>query len=206
MKKFFSVVPLQPKGFLKSVHYVAEGNSKLDMEGETCFPIMTAINGYAEPGEEFRVIAVQTESDAVRHNGQVMREELDSLCNRKGLNCPHGVEMISIETDERVSAHVDTFQKLLDYVDDDDELFVCMTYGTKPLSTALMMAMQYAYRIKDNASISCIVYGLMDRNVAPNVHKVYDMTALIQLDEIVRILAERGVTNPKEVIHGILEL
>lgn len=32
------------------------------------------------------------------------------------------------------------------------------------------------------------------------------MTALIQLDEIVRVLANRGVENPKETIDRILAI
>jgi len=142
-------------------------------------------------------------------NRQGKRSDLTSTPVESKLRSNETLGSETGESREQIRRYVRlTFlvKELLDYVDDDDELFVCMTYGTKPLSTALMMATQYAYRIKSNTSISCVVYGLLDRNVTPNVHKVYDMTALIQLDEIVRILAERGVTNPKEVIHSILEL
>jgi hypothetical protein len=72
-----------------------------------------------------------------------------------------------------------------------------------------MMAVQYAYRIKKNTSISCIVYGQIDRpGKDPETWsaKVYDMTTLVQLDEIVRVLADRGVANPKETIDSILSL
>ena len=36
--------------------------------------------------------------------------------------------------------------------------------------------------------------------------RVYDMTALVQLDEIVRMLADRGVEDPKAVIDSVLAL
>ena len=95
-------------------------------------------------------------------------------------------------------------------MEDDDELFACMTYGTKPLSQAIMMAVQYAYRIKNNTSISCIVYGSIDRSQSRNPEEwigyVYDETALVQLDEVVRILAARKVSNPQEIIRQILTL
>jgi len=32
------------------------------------------------------------------------------------------------------------------------------------------------------------------------------MTALVQMDEIVRVLADRGVKNPKELIDKIISL
>ena len=206
MKKFFTVVPLQGEGQLKSYQYDAVGNTRLQMNEATCFPILTAVNGHVEPGENFRVIAVMTNNEDCRRNAALFQTRLDQLCQTRGFCCPKGVELIPVEADERVAAHVATFQKLIDFVEDDDELFACMTYGTKPLSTAVMMAVQYAYRVKKNTSISCIVYGLVDRSVQPPRASVYDMTALIQLDEIVRVLADRGVKNPKETIDRILAL
>ena len=206
MKKFFSVIPLQKPDRLKPQLYRAVGNTRLQTEQATCFPILTAVNGYALPGEDFRMIAVVTDNKEGRHNLGLLQTELDRLRAEKGLVCSRGVETVFVPMDERVSTHVATFQKLIDLVDDDDELFACMTYGTKPLSTAVQMAVQYAYRVKRNASISCIVYGHIDWSEGEGKPCVYDMTALVRLDELVRVLADRGVTNPKETIDRILSL
>lgn len=209
MKKFFTVVPMQQKGDLTGYVYQARGNADLQMENATRFPILTSVNAYAVPGEDFRLIAVMPDLENERYNCGLLREELQKLCDAKGLTCSKGVEVVIISADEKVSSHVATFQTLLDYVDDEDELHICMTYGTKPLSTAVIMAAQYAYRVKKNASLSCVLYGKIvrpERDKATWYGEVYDMTALIQLDEIVRVLANRGVENPKETIDRILEL
>ena len=52
MKKFFTAIPLQqsPEG-LNSVAYQAVGNSRLQMESKTSFPILTTVNGYVQPGK-----------------------------------------------------------------------------------------------------------------------------------------------------------
>lgn len=205
MKKFFTVVPLQGPGKLIPYQYQAVGNTLLQMDAETSFPILAAVNGYVRPGEEFRLIAVMTDTEDGRRNRDALRQELERLCEKKGLVCPQ-IETVSVPADERVAAHVATFQKLIDLVGDDDELFACMTFGTKPLSTAVQMAVQYAYRVKRNASVSCIVYGQIDRTGGESKASVYDMTALIQLDELVRVLADRDVENPKETIDRILSL
>ena len=207
MKKFFTVMPLQVSGQLRRYVYQAEGNTMLQMAEMTAFPIVPAIHGYAVPGEDFRVIALMTKNS--EGNREALQDELEALCRCRGLVCRRGVEIIPVPSDEKVATHADTFQKLLEFVDDDDELFACMTFGTKPLSMALMMAVQYAYRVKRNASISCIVYGQIDRpNKDPETWTghVYDMTALVQLDEIVRVLADRGVADPKATINRILSL
>ena len=207
MKVFFTGVPLQGPGMLKRYVYEPVGNDKLLMEEETSFPILTAVNGYVEPGELFRVIAVCPDSEDGRRNLGLLRAELDSLCERKGCICQ---ELITVpgQDSERVSDHAAVFQRLISLTGEDDELFACMTFGTKPQSQVFLMAVQYAYRVKRNTSISCILYGQVDRSAGsdPNGWKarVYDETALLQLDEVVRILAERKVPDPKAVIDSIL--
>lgn len=205
MKKFFTVIPLQKAGGLNPHLYRAVGNTALQMERATCFPVLTAVSGYAMPGEDFRLIAVMTDTEDGRRNCGLLRAELEQLCAEKGLVC-QGIEIVPAPMDERVSTHVATFQKLIDLVEDDDELFACMTFGTKPLSTAVQMAVQYAYRVMRNTSISCIVYGQIDRTGGSEKAFVYDMTALVQMDEIVRVLAGRGVKDPKTMIDRILTL
>lgn len=207
MKKFFTAMPLQG---LKDLHrniYQAVDNTKLQLDCAVSFPILTAINGYAVSGEEIRVIAVATDNADVRHNLGVFQGELDALCQKNKVLCPNGVESILIPEDDRVKCQMSTFQKLIDFVDNDDELFLCMTFGTKPMSQVMMMAVQYAYRVKRNASISCVVYGgLIRQNGKVLGSRVYDMTALVQMDEIVRMLADRGVPDPKRAIDQILNL
>lgn len=206
MKKFFTSIPLQKKGGLAAYQYEAVGNEKLRMERATCFPILTAVQGYVEPGESFRLIAVSPETEDGRRNLEALRGELAALCEEKGLVCEKGVELVAAPENERVASHTGTFQRLIDYVEDEDELFACITFGTKPQSMALLMAVRYAYRVKKNTSLGCIVYGQVDRSVQPERPYVYDETALVQMDEIVRLLAERGVTNPKAVIDSLLQL
>ena len=208
MKKFFTVIPLQVPGQLRPYRYEPVGNARLGMEEETRFPILTAIHGYVQPGEPFQVIAVVADSEVGRANCQALRQELEALCEKYGLTCA-GVEEVTVPSDESVSAHAATFQKLIAYAEDEDELFACITFGTKPLSMAVRMAVQYAYRVKRNTSISCIVYGQIDRpsrEMSTWRAYVYDETALVRLDEIVRVLADRGVADPGTVIQRILSL
>lgn len=211
MKKFFTVVPLQAPNAptFKPYHYECVGNTKLQMDGETKFPIVTAINGYADEGEEIRVIAVVQDHDNPRENLKTLKSEVEGLCHQKGFCLPENdVEEVVIPYNQELSTYIDIFQTLINYTEDNDELFVCMTYGTKPISTAVTLAAQYAYRIRNNVSITCIVYGEIIRDLKNNPvgAKVYDMTALVQLDEIVHILADRKVEKPEEALKALLEV
>lgn len=207
MKKFFATVPLQKEEQLRRFVYAAQGNSRLSMDETTRFPIIPAINGYVAPGEAFRVIAVVQDNGDAKRNYGYLQEELHALCERNGLSYPErGVERVAGPADQCVSSNVDLFQALIDLIEDDDELFACVTYGTKPMSMALLTAVRYAYRLKRNTTVSCVVYGEVDRSGEDWKAKIYDETALVQLDEITRMLAERGVARPKESIEAILSL
>lgn len=206
MKKFIFATSLQPGAF-EAFHYRAVGNDLLEMpaEAKVHYPILTAVSGYVEEGEEFEVVEVITDTKATQKNHQIFVEELSALCACKKNRCKAHHEIV-IPDDERVTVQLDTFQKLIDKVADDDELFACLTYGSKPLVTAIKMAVQYAYRVLNNASIRCIVYGKIYWPASAGKADVVDMTALIQLDEIVRVLANQHLSNPKEVISRILSL
>lgn len=201
MKKFFTVVPLQLT--LKSYYYRPVGNERLDMKGETAFPILTVINGYLEPGEKSQLIVVLTDIESAHRNYARFLDELQQLCERKGLVQPEIKEII-VPLDDSVNAQIDLFQKLIEYTEEGDELFACITYGDKPISMMVRMAVQYAYRVMRNTTIDCIVYGQRDWNA--DTAAVYDETGLVRLDEIVRLMADQKIVNPKGILRDIFAL
>lgn len=207
MKKFLTRIPLQAEGNLKKLNYIAVDHEKLQMDSEVSFPILTAVNGYVKENEELEILAVVAESEAEENNYQKLCKEAEEICKKKNTG-KLTITKIMIKSDQSVLCQVESFQKLIDYIDDSDEVFVCMTFGTKPQSQVMMMAAQYAYRVKENVSIECVLYGDVDRSagVGNEVGRVYNMTALVQIDEAVRILAERKVQNPKKILEQILAL
>ena len=209
MKKLITVIPLQVQGQLRRYHYQAVDNSRLQMDGPTSFPILAAVNGYVQPGEKFRLLAIAADSEDGRRNCAVLQGELEELCRTKGCPCPQ-IETIPAPADEGVAAQIAAFQRLIACVEDDDELFVCVTYGTKLLSQVTLMAVQYAYQAKKNTSISCVVYGQIDRSGGQEPERwtarIYDETALLQLGEIVRVLVQRGTADPRAALDEILSL
>ena len=208
MKKFFTSVPLQVGDGLIAVRYEAADNSRLQMEEETCFPIMTAINAYVRPGEAFAVVAVIPDSDAGRTNFRRLGEEIKALCARKGCPLPR-IQELTYAEDQKVSAMADLFLKITEQTEDGDELYACMTFGTKPVSTALLLAVQYAYRAKKNVTIDGVVYGEIRRPDADRAGwtaMVYDETGLVQLSETIRLMAAAGAKNPVSFLREYLDV
>lgn len=65
------------------------------------------------------------------------------------------------------------------------------------------MVLNYAYRAKSNTKIGCITYGQIDFGTGEA--RIYDMTPLFYMDDIVTKVAGMHVKNPAEVIKKILE-
>lgn len=201
MKRFFMVTPQQPENGLKLQRYEASGNSLLSY-GETHFPIIPMMNGYVEPGDSIFIHTITYDSPHCVRNLEVLREEVACLAEERGF--AYGLESIEVPFEDSVQAVMRAFQLLIKRVEDDDELYACITFGSKPMPIMLTMALRYAYQIKTNASIECVVYGQIDHSKNPPTARIYDVTALIKLDEIVRILGEERISEPESFIGTVL--
>ena len=205
MKTFLMVTPQQPKGMLHSQHYESQGNSLLDFPGETHFPIIPLINGYSEVGEAIRVITVTYgEPSNCANNLEILRGELEDLEGAKDISI--SLDSVDVPFDDSVNALIHTYQLLIDYMSDDDMLYADITFGSKPTPLMLVMSMQYAYRLKENVSMECIVYGQKDWSGGAGVNRIYDVTALAKLDELVRVLADLRVAEPEAALRIIFGL
>ena len=203
MKVFITYSPQQER--LNPYHYEPQGNERLEY-GQTRFPIIPVINGYAVPGEPFRVILIVQEApdfEFCRKNAVTFHAELEALCAEKGLVCEE-VRELHVSFNDHVSSQLDTFQALIDAIEDGDDIHACITYGSKPASTTELMALRYARQLKKDTYISCIAYGQV--NFQLKKAKLYDETALVHLDDIIRVLAQTGAPNPGAVLKNIIEL
>ena len=208
MKKFIMVTPLLPiterEDSLHLSRYEPIGNDLLCFDRDTRFPLIPVINAYAQPGEEIRVIAVTPNKEASQVHFAQLAEELAQLQAEKGFVCA-GPEKISLTYAGDVNTQIELFQKLLPVFEDGDTLYGCLTYGNKPMPIAELMALEYAYRVLKDVRIGCLVYGELDHSVPVNPPmRIFDITALIQLDELVRMLAELKVPDPGTMLNGLL--
>ena len=215
MKKFFMITPLQPVGInsktgqpfdaLGCAVYTAVGNSKLQYDKATRFPLIPVIHGYAEKGEEIRVITVTPKSPQCEVHLQQLREEVAALQAEKGFLCK-GVESVSVKYSGDDETQIEILQKLLPLLEDNDLLYGCLTFGDKPMPIAEVMALYWAHKNKKNVSIDCLVYGQRDHNTAGEPMTIFDITAFIQAFAIVMMLGEQKVSDPIRVFGQVLSL
>lgn len=209
MKKFFTDSPLQSRsGDLLKLRYTAVDNERLQIEEKISFPILTAIHAYVKPGEAFEVIAVMADTPKGRENYAEFCKQTEEICLARGLEAPRMV-LIAYEEDQRVGKMAELLLRIADEMRDGDQLYACMTFGTKPVSTALLNAIQFGYRARENVTIDCVVYGEIVRP-SPGTDtwfgRVYDETGLLQLGETLRLMVEAGVREPGDAVRAFLAM
>lgn len=213
MKKFISTSPYQPKpgpdpnnpekineGLKKGI-YLAADNQLLYYDTLTSFPIIPTINGYVEEGEQIEVITIVSEYENAEYNYELLKDELETLSKKKGFT--YALKEIRIPYNNAIDTELELFSKLIDCTNDEDTLYACITYGSKPFPLIQIMALNYAYRIRKNVSIGCIVYGGVNHN--NKKMEIYDITSLLYIDETVRLMAEQKVENPTDLIKNLLK-
>lgn len=205
MKKILTIAPLQcvePGNLI----YDAVNNEKLQYNVPTCFPVLPLIHGYVEAGDTVEIFVLTTENHEIAaENYQTIECEVTSLCGEIGVSCV--VSKIGVPFDETVETHLDTFKTLIGKISDGDTVLADMTYGPKCLAIILMMAMNYGYRVCKDCAIECFVYGSIDfRDGHPCGRRIYDITSLFLMDQIVNELAKSGNRNPMKVIESILTM
>lgn len=203
MKKFVTYNPLQSGSNLKESVYSALGNDCLQMDYPVHFPVITMINGYVDKGEEIEVLLIgNRENDKYQSNLSVLREDLEKVKQKKPFE--YKLTAVDISEEELAIEHLKTYTRLLSHIHEGDDLYVCVTFGSKPTPIVEMMALTTAYRIKKNVSIGCIAYGRMIHETKTSF--VYDITPLFHMSQIVNELAEKRMENPEEIISNLLNL
>jgi len=209
IKLFITVISNQGERngerLLKAIKYPSFGNSKLGYEKEIRFPITSAINGYANKGDKIRIIAIKNadNKDAEYNYQYFFIKEIEEIVAEKEIDFDiNKIEIIEIPNTETIDTHLKLFVDIFSTIGDDTEIFACMTYGTKPIPIVLSMALHYAYAIRNNTLIKCIVYG----KLFPKPIEIFDTTPLFYMDAIVNTLSNIKPKDPDKAIKQMLGL
>lgn len=207
MKKFITFITQQDPLRLNKLHYEVD-NPLLEYE-LTAFPIIPVINAYLEKDDDFCILAITSKNKNAERNCETFEQEVHELCQKKGISYDKEkhFESISIPFDDSLGPQLNTFQQLISRIEDEDQLYACVTFGSKPSEIVELMTLRYARQIKKNVYIEYIVYGQVLEFEAGRAKrgKLHTLTALIHLDDIIRALADAGdVFDPEKVIETIL--
>lgn len=204
MKKFIAFAPQQPEGNLKKSIYTAQDNSRLQY-GETSFPIIPVMNGYLNAGDEFQLIVIVADYENTRRNAEHLKKEVEKLCREKEIayDFHKNWKELIVPFDDGLQAQLEMFQKIIQEFEDGDEIYACITYGSKPAEIVELMALRYARKIKKNIYVGCVAYG--QRDWETKSMKIYDLTALVHLDDMIQTVSEMDSENAERLLKNVME-
>ena len=200
MKKFVTFSSQQER--ISKYEYEAVDNSRLKY-GLTAYPIIPVINGYLDEEDEFEVLVIVADYEFTKKNFELLKEELREVFIQK--NIPYNEEKqlkeISIPYDDGINNQMLLFRKLLEELNDWDEIYACITYGSKPAEIVELMMLRYIRQIKKNAYIGCVVYGQVKWK--ENIARIYDLTALVRLDDIIQMAGNVSQEDGESLIKEL---
>lgn len=206
VKKFIAVSPRQevvPERLGREDHefYKAVGNPKLEYRKAVCFPLFSILHGYAERGDTIEILVLTAEYEICEINFGYIESGCQEICREAGTaSCT--VTKISIPFDETLDSHLGTFEKLIQHIKDHDKLYACITFGSKPTPMLEIMTLNYGYRTCRDVTVECIAYGEMNHKTGKK--RIFDVTSLFLMDQIVNELGQYRHQNPLAVIRTIL--
>lgn len=202
MKKFVTAIPLQMKKELSSSVYQAVGNKSLQYDKEIAFPIIAVMNAYVAEGETAEILAIKQNDKRTDRNYEIFKEQVEAFMDDKKCMCR--ITVISVPYEEVVDTHLYTFAKLIEKIEEGDELYACMTYGSKPVPIVEMLALNYAYQVMERTSVECVVYGQFNHETGDM--KIYDVSSLFFMDEIVKRISDLKPSDPLGYIRTVLDM
>ena len=201
MKNFICTIPQQPKAKLEDIQYLNPcDNPVLGFDGTTKFPIFVLILNTAKKGEKIRITAVRPDYENCHINFETFVNDLEKLKERIGFECE--IDVVDTHYSERIDDHLDLFGKLIDTVQDQDEIYADISYGTKPIPIIVLMMLTYAYRFRGGI-IENIIYGQVDHNPAQKRGWLYDVTALFYMNSTINTMNDSS--DPKMFIKKMLD-
>ena len=129
--------------------------------------------------------------------------ELSDLFQEKNIpyNEEEQLKVIDIPFDDGIDAQLELFGKLVKELNDWDEIYACITYGSKPAEIVELMMLRYIRQVKRNAYIGCVVYGQVKWR--EKIARIYDVTALVHLDDIIQMA---GIEHGEDFINDFITL
>ncbi len=203
MKKFITVIPMQPDDCLHKIRYETEAEELLlKSEIETRFPTMLMIDSSVEKDEKIEIVVVKTEHENTEKNYKAFLSELDEIKQKKGFE----YKIIDIKTtlSETPEKQYELLEKIVENLSDGDEVYSDITYGAKPTPIVIMMAMNYAYEYLKNTDVKAMIYG--SYNHATGKTTAYNVSSLFYMNSLMNKVSGGNHENPLEVIKAIINL
>lgn len=208
-KVFLSVMLLSEMKPERKAHYISDDFDLTSKDYD--FPLTYIIDENVQSGDTISVItAVEKTADGTINNAmenyQKYMNEISTILQERNVK-PNFIE-IPLTSDFDALTFNKFFKQVSDTIQDNDQLFSDITFGMKPYSFSMFIAIAYAAKAAKNVDVDTIIYanrynGSSGEKVPANTSKIYDLTGLFYLNAIASS-AKPGQKNSLDKALGLI--
>lgn len=174
------------------------------------FSLSYLIDMYTKEGDDILIISGLTAEDQVQNNLLTFKEEVKRVIEDRNVTVNYEEIMQPSEFKE-THACLRFFKTVASKFKEGDRIYYDMTYGMKPYSFAMFIAMAYAAKAAHDISVEQILYVSLytgsseDKNEEePATATLWDLTFLFTLNEIAGNVAPGLKTSSDKVFNYII--
>lgn len=196
---YITAIPLQ--GQLTKMNYVPQDDIVCDGDIETAFPIIPVIKMTMDPEVDNKIIVVRMKNIDTQQNLEFFKEELRDI----GVD-PACVTCVELKEDSKYATGVDMFMKIAREIDDDSDVYACVTFGTKIMSIVIAYVLSSIEYLKRNTVVKSVCYGQVDRekNTLKRA-RIWEVIGVLRMNELVKTLFEARFDDPMKAIENLLD-
>ena len=159
MKKIiFASVPMANKAVTYHTKYKVYNNPSLEWNKEIILPLSSVLFNTLKKEDIVKVILIKEQQDEQedQHYEKQVKEEIEEI--ESIIGCEIKIKIIKKKDEEDIFSHEKLFEKLIDELEENVEIYADVTYGTKTLPFIIFNVLTFAAQIC-NARIVNISYG-----------------------------------------------
>jgi len=216
MKKIvFATIPMQEQegeGW-DSDGYVYKCNDNKNIEYDK--KVRFAINGFLAKtllkGDDVKIVQILVNNDKSEHNAEIQKTELERL--NENIGAKIDFKKIVTDFDDSGRTIEKRFQELIGELEEESEIFLDMTFGSKTLVPVLFYVLGFAEKFFD-ADIKNILYDKIEfkrldngKSVPkPDTCEIYDVTPLFYLNSLTSVMEAPDGKTALERLNKFLAL
>lgn len=188
-KVFFSTALL---GLNRKSRFMSDD---FDLEGkEYSFPITYLVNSAVEKDDEVEVVTIvehssnaNGKSNQAEDNYKILQQEIQQIADEKGAKLNFTV----VDTNSKFdSINVNRlFKKLALMIQENDTLYIDITFGMKPYTMSMFNALCYAVKASENVSVDAVIYSLHyngdKAKQEDGVSYLYDVSGMFYMNSLI---------------------
>ena len=199
---YITSIPMLGRKKLNKMNYIPQDEILCYKDYKTAFPIISVIKKTMDSNVDNKVIAIRMKNSDSEYNLKLFEEEL------RNINVdPNCIVCVELEEDSRYATGVDMFLQLAKEIENDSDVYACITYGTKIMSMVITYVLSSIEYLKRNVVVRSVCYGQVDRMNDEVIRaRIWEVIGLLRINELVKTLFEARFDNPMKALEELLNV